>query len=247
MTGELITLPIPGEAAVTAPQGEGVPSPPPSQSLTLWDLETNLGALADSVDTVEPGQEQEFLEDFRQALIEAKEKRDRVASFLAYCEAMAEMASNEIARLQKRRDFFARTVERVEGYVELILRNLGKDSKGKWQKLEGNTSSFGLRNLPASTVITDEAAVPTAYKTVNVTLPAPLWEQVVDSLDMELANQVLNGVRKPNSTVSKTMVKDAIEQHVPNWKELLKDRPSVFCEQVPGAVIAAGGTRLVRG
>src|SRR5215472_10918615 len=156
-------------------------------------------------------------------IMTAKEKRDRVASFLAYCDAMAEMASKEIARLQKRRDFFARTVERVEGYVELILRNLGKDSKGKWQKLEGNTSSFTLRNLPASTVITDEAAVPTAYKTVSVTLPAPLWEQMIDSLDMELANQALDGVRKPNSTVSKTMVKDAIEQHVPNWKELLKD------------------------
>ena len=53
---------------------------------------------------------------------------------------MAEMASKEIARLQKRRDFFTRTVERLEGYVELILCNLGKDAQGKWLKLEGNTS-----------------------------------------------------------------------------------------------------------
>ena len=59
--------------------------------------------------------------------------------------------------------------------MELILRNLGKDAKGKWLKLEGNTSSFSLKNLPPSTTITDEAAVPKAYKTVNVTLPAPLW------------------------------------------------------------------------
>jgi hypothetical protein len=84
----------------------------------MWDLETSLAALADSVETVEPEQELQFLEDFRQALIEAREKRDRVASFLAYCEAMAEMASKEIARLQKRRDFFTRTVERLEGCVE---------------------------------------------------------------------------------------------------------------------------------
>ena len=108
----------------------------------------------------------------------AKEKRGRLGSFLAYCEAMAEMASKEITRLQKRRDFFTRTVERLEGYVELILRNLGKDAKGKWLRLEGNTSSFTLKNLPPSTTITDEAAVPTAYKTVSVTLPAPLWEQM---------------------------------------------------------------------
>jgi hypothetical protein len=252
MTAELIPLPISGEAAATASpasgpaQAERVPGPPPSRSLTMWDLETNLAALADSVETVEPEQEQQFLEDFRHALIEAREKRDRVAGFLAYCEALAEMASKEITRLQKRRDFFTRTVERVEGYVELILRNLGKDAKGKWLKLEGNTSSFSLKNLPPSTPITDEAAVPKAYKTVNVTLPAPLWEQMVDSLDIELANQVLDEVKKLNSAVVKATVKEAIEQRIPNWKELLKSQPSVFCAEVPGAAIAAGGTRLVR-
>jgi hypothetical protein len=213
----------------------------------MWDLETDFAALADSVETVEPEQEQQFLEDFRQALIEAQEKRDRVAGFLAYCEAMAEMASKEIARLQRRRDFFTRTVERLEGYVELILRNLGKDAKGKWTKLEGNNSSFTLKNLPPSTAITDEAAVPKAYKTVTVTLPAPLWEQLIDCLDMELANRVLDAVKRPNSAVVKALVKDAIEQHVPNWKELLKNQPSVFCTEVPGAAIAAGGRRLVRG
>jgi hypothetical protein len=179
MTAELITLPISGAAAVTAPpastlaEAEAEPSPPPSQSLTMWDLETNFAALADCVETVGPEQKQEFLEDFGQALKAAKEKRDRVATFLAYCEAMAQMMAKEIARLQKRRDFFMRTVERLEGYVELILRNLGKDDKGKWLKLEGNTSSFSLRNLPPTVAITDEAALPKAYMTVTVTLPAP--------------------------------------------------------------------------
>jgi hypothetical protein len=42
--------------------------------------------------------------------------------------------------------------------------------------------------LQQSIAITDEAAVPKAFKTVTVTLPAPLWEQVVDCLDVELAN-----------------------------------------------------------
>ena len=101
--------------------------------------------------------------------------------------------------------------------------------------------------LQQSVAITDEAAVPKAYKTVTVTLQAPLWEQLADSLDMELANQVLDAVKKPNSAVVKALVKDAIEQHVPNWKELLKNQPSVFTPEVPGAAIAAGGTRLVRG
>jgi len=128
MTAELITRPISGGAAVIAPpastlaEAEAEPSPAPAQSLRMWDLETNLAALADSVETVKPEPEQQFLEDFRQALLQAKEKRDRMANFLAYCEAMTGIASKEIVRLQKRRDFFARTVERLEGYVELVLQ-----------------------------------------------------------------------------------------------------------------------------
>lgn len=238
-------LPVPAPNQGTAPAGAEVQAPPPARS--MYDLETHLQALADSVETVEPEQEQQFLADFREALMAAKDKRDRVASFMAYCDAMAEMSAKEIARLQKRKDLFLRTVERLEGYVEKILRELGKDAKGKWQKLDGNTSSFSLRNLPPSTVITDEAKVPTEYKTVTVTLPAPLWEQILDSLPMEVSNQVLDAVKKPNSAISKALVKEAIETKVPGWKDLLKDRPSVFTEDVPGAAIAAGGTKLVRG
>jgi hypothetical protein len=63
---------------------------------------------------------------------------------------------------------------------------------------------------------------------------------------MELANQVLDVVKKPNAALVKALVKDAIEQRIPNWKELLKHQPSVFCAEVPGATMAAGRTRLVR-
>ena len=60
LTAELITLPISIPAAVTAPpastlaEAEPELSPAPAQFLTMWDLETNLAALADSVETVEP-------------------------------------------------------------------------------------------------------------------------------------------------------------------------------------------------
>jgi hypothetical protein len=62
-----------------------------------------------------------------------------------------------------------------------------------------------------------------------------------------LPTKVLDAVKRPNSAVVKALVKDAIEQHVPNWKELLKSQPSVFTPEIPGAAIAAGGARLVRG
>src|SRR5215471_15677138 len=144
MTAELFTLPISGGAAVTSPasrpaEAEGVPGPPPSESLTMWDLETNLAALADSVETVEPEQEQQFLEDFCQVLNASQgeaRSRGKLSGILRRhgrngIEGNRTLA--EAPRLLRAHGGTAR------GYVELILRNLGKDAKGKWQKLEGNT------------------------------------------------------------------------------------------------------------
>jgi hypothetical protein len=55
--------------------------------LTLYELEERLTALADSTELVAIEQEQEFLADFQAALLAAKDRRDPVAQFLAYCEA----------------------------------------------------------------------------------------------------------------------------------------------------------------
>ncbi len=69
---------------------------------------------------------------------------------------------------------------------------------------------------------------------------------MLDSLDLEFRGRVLDAVKRPDSAVSKTLVKAAIEAAVPEWKELLKTQPSVYTEIVPGAAIAAGALKLVR-
>ena len=60
--------------------------------LTLYELEERLTALADSTELVALEQEQEFLADFQAALLAAKDKRDPVAQFLAYCESQSALA-----------------------------------------------------------------------------------------------------------------------------------------------------------
>lgn len=47
--------------------------------------------------------------------------------------------------------------------------------KGKRKKLEGNTITLSLRGCDKRAEVTDEAAVPTKYKRVTVTLPAETW------------------------------------------------------------------------
>jgi hypothetical protein len=218
----------------------------PTPRFTLYELEEHLIALADSTEMVAPEQEQEFLVEFQSSLLAAKDKRDCVGQFLAHCEGQATLAKEEIARLRKRQTSFEAAVERMEGYVLRVVQSQELDAKGKYPKLEGHTSSFGAQRNPPAVIITDEAAVPAAYKTVSITLPALLWEAVCDSLALEFRAEVLDAVRKPEVAVLKGLVKDAVAATVPDWKKELENRPSVYTDSIPGAAIAAGEFRLVR-
>jgi Siphovirus Gp157 len=220
-----------------------VPAPAPRQ--TLLDVMDNLQALVNSTELVVAEQEQEFLADLQAAKLSAREKIDKVAGFIAQCEAQNAGAAAEIIRLRARQQFFAAATERMEGYVLNVVMRQDPDAKGRYPKLEGNTSSFGAQRNPPSVTITDQATVPASCKTVSVTMPATMWDTMLDSLDVDVCSQVLDAVQ-PTWAVLKTLVKDAIAAEVPDWKKQLEGRPSVFCEGVPGAAIAAGAFRLVR-
>jgi hypothetical protein len=234
------------EGGGTALRLEPAAPPLPLVARPLYDLEEHLAALADSAELVSPDQEAEYLADFERTLLATREKRDRVGEFLAACEGQAALAQREIERLQKRTALYQSAVERLEGYLASILHAKGKDAKGKWQKLEGNTHTFSLKNTPPSVAIQDEESVPAVYKSITVTLPASLWEELCGSLDLDMLDQVLDAVKSPRSSVSKAEVKAAIAEAVPDYLEMLKSQPAVYTAAVPGATIAAGGTRLVR-
>ncbi len=77
-------------------------------------------------------------------------------------------------------------------------------------------------------------------------MPQVLWDDLLDSLDLEHVARLMDAVGKPATSVVKAAVKDAIAAAVPDWKKQLEDRPAVFCDGIPGAAIAAGEYRLVR-
>jgi hypothetical protein len=226
----LHVVPISGSAVTPPPVPAGVNTSLNPHPLTLYAIEEQLAAMADTAELVPEDQEQAFLNDFQTALIAAVDKRDRVAQFLAHLEQQAAFAAAEIKRLQERKAFFERALEKMEGYVIHVIEAIGPDAKGKYPKLEGHTVTFSIKDCPPSVEIQDEAAVPSDYKAIIITMPALKWEALLDSLELEQRANVLDAVEKPKVTVVKTAIKKAIDGGT----------------QIPGADLIIGKKTLIR-
>ena len=96
--------------------------------------------------------------------------------------------------------------------------------KGKRRKLEGSTVTLSLHGCDKRAEVTDEAAVPTQYKRITVTLSAETWELVCDSLDLDLRDQVLGEVKSAKVEVATNLVKADLKADI----------------AVPGARLAGG-------
>jgi len=200
-------------------------------ALTLYDIEEHLIALTESIDTVTPDQEQEFLEDFKAALTSAAEKRDRVAHHLAHLEQQQEFAAKEISRLQKFKKEREAAQARLEGYVSNCIRSQGKGMDGKYKKLEGNTTVMFLRACPASVEVTDMESVPLDYQSATVTIPAPMLNAVLNVLGEVFGEDALPEIGNTLSRAAdKRAIKAAIEVGI----------------EIPGATLVTGKTALVR-
>jgi hypothetical protein len=202
-----------------------------SSSWTLYDLEDHLVALVDSIETVTPDQEQEFMEDLKAALSSAAEKRDRVAHLLAHLEQQQAFAAQEIARLQKFKKDRQAAQARLEAYVSYCIQSLGMDRSGKYKKLEGNTTVMFLRSCPPSIEVTDLDAVPANYKSVTITMPSLVWDAILGVLGRDLFEVVASKVAGTETrTVDKRAVHGAINSGI----------------SVPGARLVTGLTSLGR-
>lgn len=146
---------------------------------TLYQIEDDLQALLECVETVTPQQEQEFAADLGRALSEAKDKRDGVARYMAHCESQVELAKAEIERLRERKASFEKSLERLKQYVVCSMDILGV------RKLEGNCVTLSLRKCPPAVEVSDEAAVPPAYKTATLKMPGNLVDKVLDALNID--------------------------------------------------------------
>jgi hypothetical protein len=157
-----------------------------SATCTLYELEDHLRALVNSIDLAEePSVRESILEKIGQALRKTKEKRDAVVAFLRHCESQQKFADAEIDRIQKRKALIARVQEELESHLIKVVEQYAPHDRRGVQRLEGNFSSLRIQKNPDSVLITDIEAVPSAFKQATLTMPAYVWEALLQSLDAD--------------------------------------------------------------
>jgi len=193
-----------------------------STGLTLYSLEENLVALLDTAEMVEDEQQQiEILCEIAEANGAAVEKRDNVIRMHRHLDIQQAAIDTEIKRLQTLKAGYARSQERLERYVIRIMDEFVPAPKKGAKKLEGSIGVLALKQNPAAVEITDEAAVPTKYKDVTVSMDADDWLRWAPEPMVACA-------RKTEYRVKKSEVKDALKAG----------------EDVPGADLGFGSQRL---
>ena len=135
-----------------------------SPTCTLYEIENELLFLLDTLEGLEPADE-EIRAELEEAITRAIEieirKVDRISHMLAHFESQAELAAAEGKLLQARKKAFERAGERLEFYVRSAM-----DFSGV-KKLEGQTTTLSLRAAPASVLITNFEAIPAEYKEIR--------------------------------------------------------------------------------
>lgn len=158
----------------------------PSPACTLYELEDNLAALVNSIELAEePSARESILEEIGQTLRRTAEKRDAVVAFLRHCEAQQTFADAEIERIQKRKAKIARLQEELESYLVQVVERYAKRDRRGVQRLEGNFASMRIQKNPDSVLITDLTAVPVAFKHAVLSMPAHVWEALLQRLGLE--------------------------------------------------------------
>ena len=159
---------------------------PQANSCTLYELEDNLEAFANTIDLAEDEPDRRLiLDQIGQALRRTREKRDGVVAFLRHCEMQQKFADLEIERIQKKKARISRVQEQLEHYVVQVVEQFAVPDRRGVKRLEGNVSSIRIQKNPDSVLITDLDAIPLAFKQALLAMPAHVWEALLERLSLE--------------------------------------------------------------
>ena len=187
---------------------------------SLFEIDAELDGLLDEIEeqTAQGGEPSgELVDRFQQFCSAHGEKVDRIGRFLRQMEAREQFCRSESARLSDRARTAAGKVERTKNMVLYYL--MCRDLKA----IEGR--EFTLRaqkNSQDSVRITDEAALPLAYRKIDARIGGVLWATLLANLPDELG-KMLEGTVEESRPDTDT-IKAAIQHE----------------EQVPGAELRRG-------
>ena len=187
---------------------------------SLFKIDTELDGLLDEIEeqTAQGGEPaEEIVARFQQFCSAHGEKVDRIGRFLRRMEAREQFCRAEAARLSNRARAAVGKVERTKNMVLYYL--MSRELK----VIEGR--EFTLRaqkNSQDSVRITDEAALPSAFRRIDARIGGVLWETVLANLPDELGR----------------ILESAVEESRPDTDSI---KAAILREeQVPGAELRRG-------
>ena len=187
---------------------------------SLFEIDVELDGLLDEIEeqTEQKGEPSEDLvARFQQFCSAHGEKVDRIGRFLRRMEAREQFCRSEAARLSDRARAAAGKVERTKNMVLYYL--MSRDLKA----LDGREFTLRAQKNSQDTVrITDEAALPVAFRRIDARISGVLWETVLANLPDELGRMIESAVEE--SRPDTDTIKAAIQRE----------------EEVPGAELRRG-------
>ena len=189
---------------------------PQPNTCTLYELEDNLEAFANTIDLAEDELSRRLiLDEIGQALRRAKEKRDSVVAFLRHCEMQQKFADLEIERIQKKKARISEVQQQLEHYVVLVVEQFAPPDRRGVKRLEGNLSSLRIQKNPDSVLITDVDVIPLAFNQALLSMPAHVWEALLESLSLEDRNVFESRVEKLEFKPDKKAIAAELKNGVP--------------------------------
>jgi hypothetical protein len=173
---------------------------------SLFEIDAELDSLLDEIEgqTAQGGEPSgELVARFQGFCSAHDEKVDRIGRFLRQMEAREQFCRAEAARLSDRARSTAGKVERTRNMVLYYL--MSRDLKA----IEGR--EFTLRaqkNSQDSVRITDEGALPAAFRKIDACIGGVLWETVLANLPDELGNMLEStvGESRPDTDTIKAAI-----------------------------------------
>jgi hypothetical protein len=187
---------------------------------SLFEIDVELDSLLDEIEeqTAQGGEPSvELVARFQQFCSAHDEKVDRIGRFLRRMEAREQFCRGEAARLSDRARAAAGKAERTKNMVLYYL--MSRDLRA----IEGREFTLRVqKNSQDSVRITDEAALPVAFRRIDARISGVLWETVLANLPDELGRMIESAVEE--SRPDTDTIKAAIQRE----------------EEVPGAELRRG-------
>ena len=219
-----------------------------STELSLYSLNENLLALLDTQDMVSDELQTEIEREIVRVALQIEKKVDSVSGFIRHCKATEDNIDSEIARLKALKAHYVAGETRCKGYVADIIRAAGKDAKGKYKPLEGETSVMRLQANGGvqALEITDPTAIPEDMCKATITMSLVDWNAMYSIWKEEMPTgetdiKGLRVVREPDSALLRAALIETCQRC--EGKGLMLDGSELPCpscggektRQVPGA------------